>query len=95
MVARTIRAVVEIKVDGSYTEEALRIEVARLVLGKIDIPSGARLKKQSVIIKSYAKLAAAERRSQPGHQQILEMRALLTEMNDRVGRLEGSNESQH
>jgi hypothetical protein len=88
MAARTIRAVVEIRVEGNYTEEALRIEVARLVLNKIEIPATARLKKQSVTIKSYAKLAAAERRSQPGHQQILEMRSLLSEMNDRVGRLE-------
>jgi hypothetical protein len=75
-------------VSGAYTEEALRMEVARLVMGKIAIPEGARLKKPSLTIKSYAKLTAAERRSQPGHQQILEMRALLSEMNDRVGRLE-------
>lgn len=92
MAPRTIRAVVEIQVSGNYTEEALRVETARLVLGKIDIPSGARLKKGSVLIKSYAKLAAAERRSLPGHQLILKLREQLSEMNDRVGRLEGSVE---
>ncbi|MFI5422832.1 MAG: hypothetical protein ACHQWH_02690 [Nitrososphaerales archaeon] len=68
--------------------------MARLVLGHLAIKADARMKPKSLTIKSYAKLAAAERRSQPGHQQILQMRELLSEINDRVGRLEG-NDDQH
>jgi len=70
MAPRTIRAVVEIQVNGTYTEEALRMELVRLVIGKIVIPREAKRcwGKHWIKIKSYTKLLGAERRRRKARQ---------------------------
>lgn len=85
---RTIRVVVEIKVRGACTEDDLRREVERIVLGKLSLPEKAKLAPRSVMIKSFAKLTAAERRAHSAHQKITELQALIVDIDDRVGKLE-------
>lgn len=86
---RTIRAVVEVQVAGAYTEEALRMEVARLVYHQLEAPAGAKMKGRPSI-KSYAKLAAAERRHSVPHENLLKLREIMTDIDNRVDRLEQS-----